>query len=273
MEERLEFYKTQLGVKGLVDRGVTKIPNMCRYTPYEMINKLPPIADDGKLIPIVDLADPRPLTVRRIYDASTEVEFFRVINHRVPKQALENIITSVKTFHEDKDDVKKDSVDKWTAAVKGLRNRLIKLLSQGLALSGDRLKGDNYLGRMGLIGTYFPYCSEPNQTLGFCAHSDPGMFSIIANSSNPARASNFQVRYHDKRVNLEPVEGHIYVKIDDLLQILSNDRYKSGIHRVRANSYRPELGCAKVNVVVPFSPSDKLNLYGPLDELVDIRNP
>ncbi|KAH9603006.1 hypothetical protein KSS87_018832, partial [Heliosperma pusillum] len=69
------------------------------------------------------------------------------------------------------------------------------------------------------------------------------MFSIIDKSPNTACASNFQVRYHDKWVNLKPIEGHIYVKIGDLLQMLSNDRYKSGIHRVRANSYRPDLGC------------------------------
>ncbi|KAH9624070.1 hypothetical protein KSS87_018209 [Heliosperma pusillum] len=134
MEERLEFEKTQLGVKGLLDRGGTQIPNMCRYPPYELISELPPIADDGKLIPIVDLADPRPLTVGRIYDASREVG---------------------------------DPLDKWTAAVKGLSNRLIKLLSQGLGLSEDRLKGDNYLGRMDLIRTYFPYCPSLTKHLDF----------------------------------------------------------------------------------------------------------
>ncbi|KAH9603005.1 hypothetical protein KSS87_018832 [Heliosperma pusillum] len=94
---------------------------MCRYPPYELINEFPPIADNGKLIPIVDLADPRSLTVRRIYNASREVEFFRVINHGVPKQALKNIITSVNTFHEDKDDLKKFfySRDSETKYLKG----------------------------------------------------------------------------------------------------------------------------------------------------------
>ncbi|KAJ6826949.1 1-aminocyclopropane-1-carboxylate oxidase-like protein 3-like [Iris pallida] len=67
-------------------------------------------------------------------------------------------------------------------------------------------------------------------------------------------------------VDVEPVEGALLVNVGDLLQMISNDEYKSVEHRVVANSHKE----GRVSIAVFFNPGKRgeTDLYGPLPELV-----
>lgn len=54
-----------------------------------------------------------------------------------------------------------------------------------------------------------------------------------------------------------------------LLQIISNDEYKSVEHRVLANPFQEP----RVSVAIFFNPGQRENLYGPLPELISDEKP
>lgn len=108
-QELQDFDNTKLGVKGLVDSGITKIPPIFHHPPDTLfyptnrINQQLDLSDpnhDLGLIPVIDLSSSKPELVNLIRDASAKVGFFQVINHGISVSFLDRLIEGVKAFHE-----------------------------------------------------------------------------------------------------------------------------------------------------------------------------
>ncbi|KAL9234418.1 hypothetical protein vseg_009291 [Gypsophila vaccaria] len=322
LKELEEFDSTKLGVKGLVDSGITRIPRIFHHSPGSLFDIQQSVVNNDQdsqiIIPVVDLSRPRQDLVQMIGEASTKFGFFQVVNHGVPVTVLDQLVKAIKAFHElppeekkkcyDRDwhkmgkgasyfsnhdlfystaaswrdtlyirlapvsvdpttipDVCRDEVMEWEKEVKQLGEQLMGYLSEGLGLSNDRLKGVPYLGQVGMSGHYYPCCPEPNKTVGIASHTDLGMLTVLLQD----HVGGLQVKYNDKWIDLKPVHGALVINIGDLFQIISNDEYKSGEHRVIANpSNEP-----RVSIAVFFNPGMAENVYGPLPELVSNEKP
>ncbi|BAU02396.1 hypothetical protein LR48_Vigan10g084600 [Vigna angularis] len=105
------FDDTKLGVKGLLDSGVTKIPRMFHHGQLDMheISK-----EDSKLsVPIIDLQDIetnsslRVEVVDKIRNACQKWGFFQVINHGVGVEVLNEMICGIRSFHEQDAELRK----------------------------------------------------------------------------------------------------------------------------------------------------------------------
>ncbi|KMT00125.1 hypothetical protein BVRB_1g019470 [Beta vulgaris subsp. vulgaris] len=156
-------------------------------------------------------------------------------------------------------------VTEWDKEAKQLGEQLMSLLSEGLGLSSDRISGISYLGRRAMVGNYYPYCPESNKTIGIATHTDPGILTLLLQD----KVGGLQVKYDGKWIDLKPVCGALVVNLGDLFQVISNDTYKSGEHRVFANP----LHTPRVSIAVFFSPGMYENIYGPLPELVSAERP
>ncbi|XP_056697175.1 1-aminocyclopropane-1-carboxylate oxidase homolog 1-like [Spinacia oleracea] len=112
------FDETKLGVKGIVDAGVTTIPSIF-INPYAKLKQPPSpktntIDGDGRFnFPIIDLRDSKKdLThwkkiVEEIREASETWGFFQVMNHGIPDVILEETLKGVREFFELDNEVKK----------------------------------------------------------------------------------------------------------------------------------------------------------------------
>ncbi|CAO2834985.1 unnamed protein product [Amaranthus hypochondriacus] len=140
----------------------------------------------------------------------------------------------------------------WDKEVKQLAKRLMGLLCQVLGLSEDRLKGMAYLGRRGFVGHYYPHCPEPNKTVGIAAHIDPGILTVLLQD----HVGGLQVKFNNNSIDLKPIRHALVINIGDFFQILSNDAYKSGEHRVYANPFLEP----RVSIAVFFGPGNEDNL-------------
>ncbi|XP_021748797.1 1-aminocyclopropane-1-carboxylate oxidase homolog 3-like [Chenopodium quinoa] len=316
-----EFEDTKLGVKGLVDSGITHVPRIFHHPPETLFDHEQPQTpnpDGEQIIPVIDLSGKHEEVVKQLRDASAKFGFFQVINHGISVSLLDRLLDAIKAFHELQAEEKmqlyrretvtagsgvgfysnydlfqskaaswrdtlairlapipvdpskipevcRTEMMEWDKEVKQLADQLMGLLSEGLGLSADKLTGTSYLGRRAVAGQYYPYCPEPNKTVGIASHTDPGILTVLLQD----QVGGLQVKYGGSWINLTPVRSALVINLGDLFQIISNDEYKSGEHRVYANPFLKP----RVSIAFFLSPGIYENLYGPLPELVSPERP
>lgn len=109
------FDEAKLGVKGLIDSGLSKVPRM--FVNHQEHNRPDqPTATEPILelaIPSIDLGgignDPAKLkkVVEEIGDACENWGFFQVVNHGIPQDILDDVVDGVRRFHEEDPEVKR----------------------------------------------------------------------------------------------------------------------------------------------------------------------
>jgi hypothetical protein len=111
IKELKAFDETKLGVKGLVDAGITKIPQIF-YHPPDNIKKSKDTTIDYT-IPVIDLAkiheDPcaHKRVVESVRDASETGGFFQIVNHGISLSILKEMKDGLVRFFEQDSEVKK----------------------------------------------------------------------------------------------------------------------------------------------------------------------
>ncbi|KAM7279535.1 hypothetical protein ACFE04_006669 [Oxalis oulophora] len=109
--ELKSFDDSKAGVKGLVDAGIFKIPQMFRS---EKLTENSPGNGSKATVPIIDLSgfgnDPvkRAEIINKVGEASSKWGFFQVINHGIPVEFLDEMISGIRKYHEQDVDIKKE---------------------------------------------------------------------------------------------------------------------------------------------------------------------
>lgn len=145
-----------------------------------------------------------------------------------------------------------------------LSDLLLELLSMGLGLKPHHLKDMECNKGWTVVNLYYPACPAPELTLGTSKHSDSTFFTILLQD----HIGGLQILHENKWVDVQPIPGALIVNIGDILQIMSNDKFKSVYHRVTANHVGPRISVAFFLKGIMSSPK----LYGPMKELLSEEN-
>ncbi|CAK7327230.1 unnamed protein product [Dovyalis caffra] len=281
------FDDTKAGVKGLVDAGVSKVPQIF-INPSEILeNRTLSASKKPVTVPVIDLEaiDKDPIRRKEIVDkvrkASETWGFFQLVNHGIPVSVLEEMdaaqvanwrdtFFSYMAPHPPKPEelpgACRDIMMEFSKQVTSLGILLFGLLSEALGLKTDHLEKMDCAEGLALISHYYPACPEPELTLGTSKHSDIDFLTVLLQD----QIGGLQVLHQDQWVDISPVPGALIINIGDLLQLISNDKFKSVEHRVMANRVGPRVSVACF-FSTSFQPSSKL--YGPIKELLSEDNP
>ncbi|KAL5709710.1 hypothetical protein ACHQM5_020368 [Ranunculus cassubicifolius] len=114
-----------------------------------------------------------------------------------------------------------------------------------------------------MVANCYPPCPQPDLTLGMPPHSDYGFLTLLLQGE----AEGLQIQHKENWVTVKPLSNSFVVNIGDHLEIFSNGRYKSVLHRVLVNSSRTRTSVASLHSL-SFS-----KILRPSLKLVDEANP
>ncbi|XP_015967482.1 1-aminocyclopropane-1-carboxylate oxidase homolog 1 [Arachis duranensis] len=316
------FDESKAGVKGLVDSGITKLPQIFIRSPEELTAGDPSPGERTPTqfrIPVIDLKDisgDRAGVVAGVRHAAETVGFFQVVNHGIPVKLLEETLTAAREFHELAQEVKgeyytremtkkvkyvsnfdlyqskyanwrdtlfcvmgpepldpqelpppcREVTMEYSRQVKGLGKVLFELLSEALGLKPEHLASLDCAKGHSILYHYYPPCPEPELTMGTTRHSDPDFLTLLLQD----HIGGLQVLTPNGWIDVPPLHGAIVVNIGDLLQLMSNDKFKSVEHRVLANHVGPRVSVA---CFFTLHLHQTRRMYGPIKELLSEDNP
>lgn len=179
-------------------------------------------------------------------------------------------------FPEDKRDLSiwpktpADYTEVTSEYAKGLRvlaTKILEALSVGLGLEGGRLEKE--VGGMEelllqLKINYYPICPQPELALGVEAHTDVSSLTFLVHNMVPG----LQLFHEGQWITAKCVPDSIFMHIGDTIEILSNGKYKSILHRGLVNKEKVRISWA----VFCEPPKEKIILQ-PLPELVTETEP
>ncbi|KAK2998004.1 hypothetical protein RJ639_025282 [Escallonia herrerae] len=114
-----------------------------------------------------------------------------------------------------------------------------------------------------MVVNCYPPCPEPDLTLGMPPHSDYGFLTLLLQDE----VEGLQIQFQEKWVTIEPIPNSFVINVGDHLEIFSNGRYKSVIHRVLVNSMKSRISVASLHSL-PFS-----SMVRPSPKLISDANP
>ncbi|XVE52901.1 hypothetical protein DITRI_Ditri02bG0161300 [Diplodiscus trichospermus] len=280
------------GVKGMVDFGLSKVPEAYIQPPKERIDKEK--ASKHGLLPIdlskLDGPD-HDQVAKEIVKAAETLGFFQVFNHGVPVDLLESLKDTAHNFFslpperkavyrsgvsptplvkygtsfmpekekalEWKDYIsmqytnEAEALEYWPVEIRDVAleylrtsinmvRKLLEVLMGNLGMKPEDSKIDALIQKKMVNMNYYPTCPNPDFTVGVGRHSDMGTLTVLLQDG----IGGLYVKIEEDTdfgkkgewIEIPPTPDALVINVGDMLQILSNGRYRSAKHRVRTTS-------------------------------------
>ncbi|KAJ8551476.1 hypothetical protein K7X08_021491 [Anisodus acutangulus] len=144
---------------------------------------------------------------------------------------------------------------------------LIGAILESLGIVNENNDNNNFKefedGSQLLVLNCYPSCPEPDLTLGMPPHSDYGLLTLLLQDE----VKGLQIQHQEKWLTVEPIPNSFVVNVGDHLEIFSNGRYKSVLHRVLVNSSKSRISVASLHSL-PYS-----SKIQPSPNLINESNP
>ncbi|GAB4843197.1 hypothetical protein Ancab_040457 [Ancistrocladus abbreviatus] len=166
-------------------------------------------------------------------------------------------------------EVCRDVIFEYSKQVRHLVITLFELLSEALGLEPDYLRDIKCTEGLFLSGHYYPACPEPEIAIGASSHADADFLTVLLQD----QMGGLQVLHHNQWVDVPPIRGALVVNLGDLMQLITNDRFKSVNHRVLAKNQGPRISTACFIGTNSKAGENADIVYGPIKELLTEESP
>jgi len=160
----------------------------------------------------------------------------------------------------------RDTVERYATEVERVARELLSLFAENLHLEAadyfENVFGSEPMNLMRM--NLYPPCPRPDLVLGLSPHSDGGGITLLLQDDE---IQGLHVRKNNQWIPVEPIPYGLVVNIGDLVEVMTNGKYKSVEHRAVTNQERARLSIANFyNAGVDAE-------VAPAAKLVDEHNP
>ncbi|OMO61712.1 Oxoglutarate/iron-dependent dioxygenase [Corchorus capsularis] len=115
-----------------------------------------------------------------------------------------------------------------------------------------------------MVANFYPPCPQPELAMGLPPHSDHALLTLLIQNG----IGGLQVEHQGKWININPIPNTFLANIGDFIQILSNGKYKSILHRAVVNNRD-----TRISIAIPHGPAIDA-VVSPASKLIDpVSNP
>ncbi|XXG54180.1 hypothetical protein AAC387_Pa03g2128 [Persea americana] len=265
---------TKGSIKEIAESGnLSSIPGHYNFSQSESQQLPDPVSTED--IPTIEFnllvngtPDQRSQVISDLGHACSEWGFFMVVNHgveeRLREQMLE-VLVHPAFYSPEKPADFRDVTNEYCTRIRGLVKELLKGVSESLGLVPCYLEKASELetGLQILIANLYPRCPQPELAMGIPPHSDHGLLTVLMQNN----VRGLQVKHNGKWVLVNPLPNSFLVNTGDQLEILSNGKYKSVLHRAVVNDQS-----ARISIAIANGPSLG-KAVAPAPQLVDSEHP
>ncbi|KAI7752094.1 hypothetical protein M8C21_023105 [Ambrosia artemisiifolia] len=153
--------------------------------------------------------------------------------------------------------------------LQNLAEDILDLLCENLGLDKGYLKtvfyGSAKAPTFGTKVSNYPPCPKPHLIKGLRAHTDAGGVILLFQDD---KVSGLQLLKDDKWVDVPPMQHSIVINLGDQLEVITNGRYKSVLHRVIAQPH----GTGRMSIASFYNPGSDALIYPAPQLLVNNNN-
>ncbi|KAL6642695.1 hypothetical protein ACP70R_020876 [Stipagrostis hirtigluma subsp. patula] len=151
------------------------------------------------------------------------------------------------------------SIDRYSSETAKVARCLLEFLAKDMGAEPESLLEVFQGEPQGLRMNYYPPCRQANKVLGMSPHTDGAGLTLLLQVNG---VPGLQIRRDSKWFAVDALDGAFIVNVGDILEILSNGKYRSIEHRAVVHPSRERISAAV------FHRPCQDALIGPLPELV-----
>ncbi|KAJ0744466.1 putative aminocyclopropanecarboxylate oxidase [Helianthus annuus] len=162
----------------------------------------------------------------------------------------------------DLDDEYREVMRDFASKLEKLAEELLDLLCENLGLEKGYLKKALYGSKGPNFGTKvsnYPPCPTPDLIKGLRAHTDAGGIILLFQDD---KVSGLQLLKDGEWIDVPPMRHSIVINLGDQIEVITNGRYKSVMHRVIAQTNGTRMSIASF-----YNPGNDAIIY-PAEKLV-----
>ncbi|KAJ4964978.1 hypothetical protein NE237_016827 [Protea cynaroides] len=131
---------------------------------------------------------------------------------------------------------------KYSKRTREVAWELLKGISESLGLEEHYIDNAMKLekGLQVLVANLYPPCPQPQLAMGLPPHSDHGLLTLLIENT----IGGLQIQHRGKWVQVNSLPNSFLVNTGDHLEILSNGKYKSVLHRAIVNGKTTRISLA-----------------------------
>ncbi|KAL6906393.1 hypothetical protein ACP4OV_003994 [Aristida adscensionis] len=157
----------------------------------------------------------------------------------------------------------RDTLDNYSLELANVNTQLLKFMAKNLGVDHEALLGTFKGLPQSVRINYYPPCRQADKVLGLSPHTDGVGITFLLHIND---VEGLQIRKDGKWFSVQSMPGALVVNIGDILEILTNGKYKSIEHRAVINHEKERI------TIAAFHSIDLSCMIGPLQEILKSGN-
>ncbi|GLU16127.1 hypothetical protein SLE2022_325770 [Rubroshorea leprosula] len=128
----------------------------------------------------------------------------------------------------------REILHEYCVRTRQVASEFLKGISKSLGLEENYINKKMEVGSVShqlFVANLYPPCPQPELAMGLPPHSDHGLLTLLMQNE----LKGLQIRHDGKWVAVDPLPDAFLVNIGDHMEILTNGKYKSVVHRAVVN--------------------------------------